>query len=311
MGKRKETLHRLSDELFTSKLWSLDPDTMPSWEKRLVNFVKLLRTTFETFAENRMGFQCVALSYFVALATIPFAALLFAVTGGLGLRGQMQEVLASLAPQFPDIVAFVSDKANRIIESAQSGPVGLISALTFIWTILWLMFQVERVFNNVWCIRRVPRKIYKRFSFYLLAMLLLPFLVLIFGLGIAYMTNMPKLIGIDLSQTRDIFTALGWIFFYIITTFTLSAMYKFIPAAKVHYINAIKSATVCGVFFCAFQYLYLETQIFVSNLNGVYGALAAIPLFLIWTNISWQIIIYGAELCYSFQKLERVDKSRN
>ena len=49
---------------------------------------------------------------------------------------------------------------------------------------------------------------------------------------------------------------------------------------------------------------YLETQVFVARLNTVYGVLAAIPLFLIWLNFSWQIIIYGAELTYSFQNIK-------
>ncbi|MBR3076004.1 MAG: YihY/virulence factor BrkB family protein, partial [Bacteroidales bacterium] len=63
-------------------------------------------------------------------------------------------------------------------------------------------------------------------------------------------------------------------------------------------------AAIAALVFVGFQYLYLETQVFVARLNTVYGVLAAIPLFLIWLNFSWQIIIYGAELTYSFQNLK-------
>ena len=80
-------------------------------------------------------------------------------------------------------------------------------------------------------------------------------------------------------------------------------MYTFIPATEVKYRYALWSALVAGFIFVVFQYLYLETQVFVARLNTVYGVLAAIPLFLIWLNFSWQIIIYGAELTYGFQNV--------
>ncbi len=56
--------------------------------------------------------------------------------------------------------------------------------------------------------------------------------------------------------------------------------------------------------FVLYQNLYLEAQILVTRFNAVYGAIAAIPLFLIWINWSWQIIIYGAELTYGFQNVD-------
>ena len=77
----------------------------------------------------------------------------------------------------------------------------------------------------------------------------------------------------------------------------------YIPSPKVRYRYAFQSALFAALVFVGFQYLYLETQMFVSRLNAVYGVIAAIPLFLIWLNFSWQIIIYGAELTYGFQNV--------
>ena len=69
------------------------------------------------------------------------------------------------------------------------------------------------------------------------------------------------------------------------------------------------SALFDSFVFVVFQYLYLETQAFVGRLNAVYGVLAAIPLFLIWLNFSWQIIIYGAELTRALQEVDNVNIS--
>lgn len=301
--------------MFTDKIWSIDATKVAQVSKsyaRTVNFVKIIRITINTFAENRMGFQCVALSYFVTLALIPLLAFLFAVTGGMGLSGYLDTFLLTLAADVDsDMLMLIKEKAGNIINIAKSGGVGVISALMFLWTILWMMFQVERVFNNVWGIRKIPRKIYKRFGFYFLVLILTPFIVVLFGVGIAYYINFPKYLGLDLTELRFLPKMLGYIAFFAIVTFTLSAMYKFIPATEVKYKYALRSAIVAGIVFVLFQYLYLETQVFVARLNAVYGVLAAIPLFLIWLNFSWQIIIYGAELTYSFQNISNYGLQEN
>ena len=73
------------DNLFSEKLWTLDLSGLSRRKRGFVKFIKLVRITLDTFAENRMGFQCVSLSYFCTIALIPMAAIVFAITGGLGL----------------------------------------------------------------------------------------------------------------------------------------------------------------------------------------------------------------------------------
>ena len=292
-------------DLFTDRIWTLDTSGSSKSYAETVRIVKLIRITFGTFMENRMGFQCVALSYFITLALVPFIAFAFAVTGGLGLDDKITEVLQMALPSHPEIVDMLSERAGNILASAQGGGLGLVSALMFLWAILWMMFQVERVFNNVWGILKIPRKIYTRFGFYFLVLLLSPFIVVIFGTGLVYATNLPNLFGLDLKEVRFLIKLLGYVIFYLIVVATLSVMYKYIPATWVRYKYAFRSALVAGVIFMIFQYLYLRTQMFVGRLNQAYGILAAIPLFLIWLNFSWQIIIYGAQLTYSFQNVDQ------
>lgn len=299
------TIAKKFTDLFTDKLWTLDTSDCTRAYRRLVRFVKLCRITVATFMENKMGFQCVALSYFVTLAIIPFVAFLFAVTGGLGLSDMLSDALYQFLPNYPELIAKAMEKANNILNGARGGGVGLVSALIFLWAVLWMMFQVERVFNNVWGISKIPRKIYKRFGFYFLVLLLSPFLVIVFGTGIAYYTNITYLVGFDLSDITFLPKFLGYVGFYIICVLTLSVMYKFIPATHVHYRFALKSSLLTAVVFSLFQYLYLETQVFVGRLNTAYGLIAAVPLFLIWLNFGWQIIIYGAELTYGYQNVDK------
>ena len=291
--------------LFTDRIWALDTGSDKSAYGRLVRTIQVIRITFKTFTENRMGFQCVSLSYFITLALVPFIAFAFAITGGLGLDDKVTEILQNVLPTHPEIVSMLSEKAGNILDSAQGGGLGLVSALMFLWAIIWMMFQVERVFNNVWGILKIPRKLYTRFGFYFLVLFLSPFIVIIFGTGIAYSANIPNLFGLDVKELRFIIKLLGYVIFYIVLVGTLSVMYKYIPATYVQYKYALWSAMIAGVIFLLFQYLYLHTQMFVGRLSQTYGLLAAIPLFLIWLNFSWQIIIYGAQLTYSFQNVDK------
>lgn len=299
---------KISDKitvLFTDRIWSLDTSGCSKAYASLVHLLKLALITVNTFTQNKMGYQCIALSYFVMMALVPFVALLFALTGGLGLSDRISEVLYMIFPANPEFVSTMMEKANGLLDTAKGGGPGLISFLIFLWAIVWMMFQVETVFNNVWGIRKIPRKLYKRFGFYIIVLVLSPLLVFVFSAGIAFYANITNLFGLDLSNIRSITKMLGYLGFYTVSTLTFSAMFTYIPATKVKYRYGLRAAALTALVFVVFQYLYLETQMFIGKLSRAYGVIAAIPLFLIWLNYSWQIIIYGAELTYGFQNVDK------
>jgi hypothetical protein len=215
----KSRKFKISD-LFTDKLWTMETGYLSRARRGLVRFTKLARYTLDKFAENRMGFQCVALSYFVTLAIVPMLAFIFAVSGGLGMEDKVTMFLQRALPASFTHTDILVEKAGNIIDVAKSGPVGVVSALMFMWTILWLMFQTERVFNNVWGIRKIPRNIFKRFGFYFGLMLLIPFVMIIFGYGIAFATNATSLIGLDTAEWRSFAKFLSWLTLYFMSAFT-------------------------------------------------------------------------------------------
>ena len=241
----------------------------------------------------------------VVLAFVPFLALLFAVTGGLGLADAQQwhELLAkvSFLADKPEITDWIVSLALNIVNQAKEGGVGLVSALLFIWTIIWLFFQVERVFNFVWKTdNKRDRNLLVRFSWFIGMLFLLPLVLILFSGAFVINTNLFKFMDLNLG-ILNLSAFMSFLLMVAIGTLTFSLMFKYIPEVRVKYRYALSSALVTSVIFFLFQYLYLETQMFVTRLNGVYGVMAAIPLFLIWMNISWQIILYGANLTKAVQ----------
>ena len=193
--------------------------------------------------------------------------------------------------------------AQNIIDTAQSSLMGLVSALLFVWIVIWMMMSVEKVFNNVWRVQKY-RKLLKRLPVTLAMLLVSPFIVLVFFGGSVVYSHALNYLGLDVESFSVFKTILTWTLFGVVATLTFSVMYKYIPNAPVDYSNALRAAAFSGTAFTVMQYIYLETQVFVTRLNGIYGAFAAVPLFMVWINIGWFIILIGAELSYAFQHVD-------
>ena len=174
--------------------------------------------------------------------------------------------------------------------------------MMFAFIVIWMMLNVERVFNNVWRVRKT-RNIFKRLSYVLAMILISPFVVMVFFAGSFVYSHALEYVGIDPESLGAFKSILAWLLFAATAAFTFSAMYKFIPNARVKYGSALRAAIPAAIAFTTVQYLYLETQVFVTRLNTIFGAFAAVPLFMVWINIGWFIILIGAELSYAFQNV--------
>lgn len=283
-------------------IWNENLNNLSRMRAHFIKDLRVLVVTIKTFSAEKIGFQAVALSFFCTMAAVPFMAVAFAITGGLGLEDTLKQLLVSNIPN-QQAVDTLFGYAQNVIDTAQSSLVGLVSALLFTWLVLWMMMCVESVFNNVWRVNK-SRNIFKRLTFYLVIMGLSPFVVLLFFAGAIVYSNVLDVLVPDVAFSENIKNFLGWVVFAAVSVMTFSAMYKFIPNHYVRYKDALKAALLSGVLFTILQYLFLETQIFVSRLNTIYGAVAAIPLFMFWLNFGWFIILIGAELSYAFQNVD-------
>lgn len=304
MRRLKNRTYRLKN-FFSDEIWQLEMEELSRAKARFVKYIKVLIITIKTYSQQKIGPQAVALSFFSVMAVVPFMAIVFAVTGGLGLADRLKEMVYAnfsegIAQQ---AIETVMNFAQNIITTAQSGWIGLLNALLFLWIIYRLMTGVENAFNNVWRVHK-SRSIVRRVSNYLIILLLSPFVVLVLFSGSFIYSNMLDYAGLSMEEFGFIKKVLGWVIFAVLVTLIFSLMYKFIPKYNVKYGMAFRAAGFSAIAFTVMQFLYLETQVLVSRLNGFYGTFAAVPLFMIWLNISWNIILMGAELSYAFQHVD-------
>lgn len=284
-------------------IWQINHEELTKAKRRAVKYLKVMLITIRTFSTEKIGFQAVALSFFCTMSAVPIIAVAFAVTGGFGLADKLKEMLYQNFSNSQETIDMVLGFADNIINTAQSSTMGLLSALLFLWVIIWMMMSVERVFNNVWMVHQ-SRNIFKRLSIYVAMLILAPFILMIFLSGSFIFDKVLDFVGLNVESFSAFKTLLTWILSGAVAILTFSAMYKFIPNAEVDYSNALRAAMFSGFAFTVVQYLYNETQVFVSRLDAVYGAFAAIPLYMVWLNIGWNIILIGAELSYAFQHVD-------
>ena len=136
------------------------------------------------------------------------------------------------------------------------------------------------------------------------AIAIMTLLVMVFFAGSFVYSNALEYLGLDIAGLTAFKTMLTWLLFAVIASLVFSAMYKFIPNAQVRYGSALRASVPAALAFTLVQYLYLETQVFITRLSAIFGAFAAVPLFMVWINIGWFIILIGAELSYAFQNVD-------
>ena len=292
----------------THDMWYLNVKDLSRWKKRGVEDLKTVFLMLKVFGDQKIGFQVTALAYQSMMSVVPFIAIGLYLTSGIGISDQFSAFLyANVSSQ--KLIDDLLSASQKIISTAESGLFGLISMASFFWIVIWLMITVRRVFNNVWRVQE-QRSFFRVLGVGLGVIVLSPFVIALFFSGsVVYSTVLDYVVPSELFFSEHLKNFLSWAMFAGASVLILTAMYKYIPAATVRTRYAFKAALIAGIGFTAVQYLYLETQVMVAKQNAIYGVLAALPLFMIWLNLGWTIVLYGAELSYSFQHVNHLNPS--
>ena len=264
---------------------------------------RILYLTIRFFTTKRVMAQASALTYSTLLAIVPILAVVFAIARGFGYNKYIEmwfrDTFAS-QPQAADaIVGFV----NGYLVHTQSGIFLGIGLIFMLYTVLMLMNNVEETFNEIWQVSN-SRPIIRSFTNYLAVFLLFPILVIVLtGLSVFMATFADSLsnrfyIGSALKVLLDLST-------YILVSLLFIGLYVYMPNTKVKLSSAIIPGILAGVAMQLLQLFYIHSQIWVTGYNAIYGSFAALPLFMLWLQISWTICLFGAQLTYTNQNMNR------
>ncbi|MGZ8903952.1 MAG: YihY/virulence factor BrkB family protein, partial [Methylobacter sp.] len=174
------------------------------------------------------------------------------------------------------------------------------------WTIIQVIGNIEESFNYIWKIDKA-RSISRKFSDYLSVMLLAP-VILITSSSITVFLKTQITWLITLIQLPEVGTwlvirALG-LLPLVLMTGLFAFTFIFMPNHKINYKAGTIAGIVTGIMYQLAQWAYLSLQIGVSNYNAIYGSFAALPLFVVWLQIGWMIVLFGCEVAFFYQNYE-------
>lgn len=264
-----------------------------------VNQSKLIRfivTVFKRFfADGCMSRAC-ALTYTSLLALVPLTLVSFFILA-------VFPVFASWGQSIQNFIfANFVPAAGEVIQQyllgfvRQAGKLSIIGLVILMVTAVLMLFNIEQAFNVIWRVKRRRKGI----SAFLLYWALLTISPLLLGFSLAlssYIISLPLIAATvaKLGLLRLILAILP--FLLALTAFTI--LYVAIPNCRVPFRYGLLSGLITGVLFEVAKFLFTFYLIEFHTYQILYGALAIIPVFLLWIYISWLIVLFGAVLCHA------------
>lgn len=294
-------------EIFTYFTDTIFRRDIHEWRNPVVRWFvqqyKLLFYTARGLLEHGTIIRSAALTFYTLMSLVPIIAVVFAVVKGFGLADGLVTNLYSLFPQNPEIVDYLVGFAEKALERTQGGVVAAVALVTLFWAVIRVFSSIESAFNNIWEVK-VERSITRQYTDYIAVVLIVPLLWIVAN---AVGNFAEQLLGFDDSWfyallSRLVSLAVIWMMFTLV--------YMIVPNARVRFRSALMAGIVAGTLFLAFQWGYLYVQRWMTSYNAIYGSFAALPLLLIWLQVSWQILLFGGELSFAYQNTSRFGEER-
>lgn len=262
----------------------------------------------QSFREDACTLRACALAYASLMAFVPVLAVSFAFLRGLGWSGERLEpiLLERFALLSSEAVGFIVS----YIDHTSIAGLGLIGGLFVVGSALSVMHQVEVSLDTIWGNPR-PRGLVRR-SADSLALLVAAPLLLAFSVSLTAAVRTAVYTGwlYELGAVGTVLSALMRLIPYAVVCGLFTFLYAFLPNAQVRLRSALAGGVAAGVAWQIAQSAYVAFQFGMHSYNAIYGALAQLPVLMLWMTTSWFIVLAGAELSAVVQNFATLRRER-
>ena len=271
--------------------------------------VRVAMLSVRVFMRTQCQQKASALTYFTLLSIVPVAALLFGIAKGFGVEALLERQLLDNLQGQQEAVRRIIEFAHAMIESTRGGLVAGIGVAALLWTVIKMLGNIEDSFNAIWGVVRA-RPMNRKFSDYLSAMLICPLLVIMSGSLTVTIAAQAQLIAKKLALLESagpLISACLGLLPYFFRWGLFSFLYIFMPNTRVRLVPGVIAGIIAGSVYQIMQWVYIKFQIGIAGYNAVYGGFAALPLFLVWLQMSWTIVLLGAAISWACQAVHMYD----
>lgn len=300
------TLFKRVTHFLTHNLWRVRLDKLNKKQGFLVRQVRVFSLAINGFNEDKCLLKATALTYYTLFSIVPIIALAFAIAKGFGFEQSLQQDLLSKFQDQKDILTQAFVYADKMLANTKGGLIAGVGIVLLLWSIISLLNSIENSFNEIWEIKK-GRTWTRKITDYLSIMLIGPiFIILSGGLTVWLKTGLDTVASnIDIiSPATALFLKL---FAFALMWGMFIFLYMALPNTKVTFKGAAMGSLVAAILFELLQWAYVSSQIGVAQYNKIYGSFAALPLFLIWIQYSWFVVLFGAELTFAHQNVDHYE----
>jgi membrane protein len=299
-----DQLKRLNDAI-----WNTPLSELSRRKSYIFKQLRIIVLAIRGFLNDKVQLRASALTFYSLLSVIPVAAIVFAIAKGFGLDQTLQDLIIKKSGSEQEVLSWLLQKARIAIEKTRGDYIAGIGMIILFWSVMSLLNHIESSFNHIWQISS-SRPWYRKFTDYLTIMLIAPaFIILSSGITGFQVTTLPDYMNNApiLDFFKPVISFLVKFAPYFLSWVALTVLYIIMPNAKVKFMPALISGLIAGTILQGIQWLYIDLQFGISKLNAIYGSFAAVPLFIIWLQTSWTVVLLGAEISFANQNLSRYE----
>ena len=291
----------------TNDLWKADVDEMSKSRFFLVQQMRIFVLAIRGFNEDNILLRASALTFYTLISIVPVIALSFAISKGFGFEEMLNEQIHSYFDSQKGVSEVLIGFSHSFLENTKGGVVAGIGVVMLLWSVIKVLSNVELSFNAIWGITK-PRSIIRKFTEYLAIMLIAPVFIILSGGITVYISSATS----HVLSNDSIFYHLGSVFQilielipYILDWLLFTFLYLAMPNTKVEFKHAFFAGIIAGTAFQILEWTYITFQIGVVQYSAIYGSFAALPMFLVWLQSSWLIVLFGCEIAFASQNVKQ------
>ncbi len=259
---------------------------------RLKQLQRFIYMVFTHFFRDGGTQNAAALTYTTLLSLVPLMTVMLALLAILPISDQVALKINGFL--FDNFVPAAGEVVQQHLQ-AFSSKAGRLSGFGFLFlvvTALMLMGSIERSFNIIWH-TAYKRSLANTFLVYSAILSLGPMLIVASVVATSYLVTLPYIS--DAAQTFSFAMALMPV---IVSMSAFTLLYSVLPNQRVSFKNALVGGIVAALLFEAAKRGFALYLTLFPTYELIYGALAAVPIFLVWLYLSWLVTLLGAEVTY-------------
>jgi membrane protein len=246
---------------------------------------------YQRFMDDRLLYAASALTFTTLLALVPLLSICFTVLAAIPVSHSLGQDLQQFI--FNNFIPASSEVVQKYLQDfiQQAARLSIVGTIFLLVTAIMMMLTIERAFNNVWHVRRRNLGV-SAWLRYWAVLSLAPIFISISLAATSYVVSLPFIAG---AATK--FGVKAVIFRNIPVLFTFIALiflYVVVPNTKVPLRYGTIGALIATVLFELAKRVFVIYVTSFPTYRLIYGALATIPIFLIWLYISWIIVLFGS-----------------